>query len=417
MTQCIDNPAIAPRVGPLVAPRGSNYVADDSDGVLQNRDIICFSHDWTGLPLSKTHFMRLLSKNNRVLWVNSIGYRPPKLARYDAGRAFRKLTAMLSRIHEPEPNIFVLNPFVIPTQGPIARAVNKQILTLQIRSAMRKLGFYRPINWIFNPAAGVVARAFQEDLLIYHCVDEYTAFDGVSAQSLARLEQEVLSKADIVFVSAASLKESKGAVHPHTFLVRHGVDFHHFRKALDPSTTIPEEIRSLPGPILGYFGLIASDWVDVPLLIHVAKSFPQASLVMLGNVTMQLGELARLPNVHLLGRKAYEVLPNYCKGFDVALIPFPINRATIHANPLKAREYIAAGLPVISSRIPEAEALPVCHISDDPASFVGEIKKALTNSGPCASRSETMRGEGWDARLKDIDHHIAALYRARKDLK
>src|SRR5213078_3256659 len=112
-------------------------------------------------------------------------------------------------------------------------------------------------------------------------------------------------------------------------------------------TVVPPEIASLPRPVIGYFGLIADDWVDVPLIEHVAREFPGASVVMLGKVTADVSALAKIPNVHLLGRKPYASLPAYCKGFDVALIPFPINEATLNSNPLKAREYLAAGLPVI----------------------------------------------------------------------
>ena len=381
----------------------------DVSTVLKGKDIVCFSHDWTGLPLSKTHFMRLLAKDNRILWVNSIGLRTPTLSTYDAGRILKKLTAVATRVREVEPNIFVLNPLAIPTQKPMAKAINRRILRFQVRSAMRALGMRRPVNWIFNPAAAIVARALDEELLIYHCVDEYTAFDGVSSAALAELEHGLLRKADIVIVSAEKLYETKSAVNPRTVLVRHGVDFNHFRKALSLSTEIPREIADLPRPVIGYFGLIATDWVDVRLLVHVARSFPDASLVMLGNVTMDVSELARLPNVRLLGRKPYETLPNYCKGFDVALIPFPINQVTLHSNPLKAREYLAAGLPVVSTAIPEVRALPTCQVADSHDSFVAEIKNALHERGPKAWRSDTVRAEGWDARLEEIRQHLSRL--------
>src|SRR5437899_10383343 len=87
--------------------------AADPAGVVRGRDILCFSHDWNGDPLSKTHLMRLLARDNRVLWVNSIGYRTPTLCKRDIGRAFKKLAAALAPIREPEPNIFVLNPLAI----------------------------------------------------------------------------------------------------------------------------------------------------------------------------------------------------------------------------------------------------------------------------------------------------------------
>jgi glycosyltransferase involved in cell wall biosynthesis len=387
----------------------------DPSTLLKGRDILCFSHDWSGDPLSKTHFMRLLSKDNRILWVNSIGYRAPRASKADLTRAFRKLSAAASPIREVEKNIFVLNPLAIPAYGkPALRELNRRLLGYQVRRAMRKLRFRKAINWVFNPAAGLIAGCLGEESLIYHCVDEYTAFSGVSTQSLAEIEEKLLRRADAVFVSAERLLHSKGAVNPRTFLVRHGVDHDHFRKSLDAATRVPEDLASLPGPIIGYFGLIAEDWVNIDLLVHVARSFPQASIVLLGKVTMDVSRLEALPNVHLLGRKPYSMLPAYSKGFDVALIPFPISEVTLNANPLKAREYLASGLPVISTAIPEVEVLDLCRIGRDPDGFVGEIATALQDPGPSAWRSDAVRNESWAARLDEIRVHLNALGRFDK---
>src|SRR4051812_5769257 len=153
---------------------------------LSGRDMLCFSHDWNGDPLSKTHLMRILARENRVLWVNSIGYRTPTASKADVGRAFNKLLAATKPLAEPEPNIHVLNPLAIPAYGrPEIRALNRELLRLQVRRAMRRLGFERPLNWVFNPAAAVVAGALGEEKVIYYCVDEYTQFTGVASASLA----------------------------------------------------------------------------------------------------------------------------------------------------------------------------------------------------------------------------------------
>src|SRR5947209_166133 len=118
------------------------------DSRLVDRDILCFSHDWTGDPLSKTHLMRLLARNNRVLWVNSIGYRTPGVNQADLGRAWKKLMAAREPLREAEPNLFVLSPLAIPAYGlGLARVVNRWWLRAQVRRAMRRLGFQRPINW------------------------------------------------------------------------------------------------------------------------------------------------------------------------------------------------------------------------------------------------------------------------------
>ena len=390
----------------------------NSLSLLRDRDILCFSHDWSGDPLSKTHLMRLLARENRILWVNSIGYRAPKASRADLARAFRKLSAAASPIREPEKNIFVLNPLAIPAYGkPALRTLNRHLLKFQVRRAMGKLGFRRAINWVFNPAAGLIAGDLGEEALIYHCVDEYTAFSGVSSRSMAEIEGGLLRKADAVFVSSDRLLRSKGAVNPRTFLVRHGVDHDLFRTALDPETEVPDEIARLPRPILGYFGLIAEDWVDIDLLEHLALSFPEASVVLIGKATMDVSRLEVLPNVHFLGRKPYQSLPAYSKGFDVALIPFPISEVTLNANPLKAREYLASGLPVISTAIPEVEVLGLCRIGRDREEFVREVAAALAHPGPDQARSEAVVGESWAGRLREIGDHLASLGTFDREVK
>jgi glycosyltransferase involved in cell wall biosynthesis len=388
---------------------GNGHGADAAAGVLRGRDILCFSHDWSGDPLSKTHLMRLLARDNRVLWVNSIGYRTPTVSKADASRAFKKLFAAAQPLGNPEPNIYVLNPLAVPLYNrPSARALNRHLLRFQVRRAMRKLGFRRPINWVFNPPAAVVAGSLGEEQLIYQCVDEYSAFSGVSGRAMAEFEEKLLRMADLSIVSAERLLESKGRINPQTVLVRHGVDFTHFSRALDPATAVPAEIASLPRPVIGFFGLVA-DWVDVELMAEVAKHFSGGSLVVLGKATTDVSMLEGLPNVHLLGRKPYEELPAYCKGFDVALMPFRLNELTLNANPLKVREYLAAGLPVVSTSIPEVEVLGLCRIADGPAATIREIEAALEDPGPGRARSEAVRSESWEARLDEIRRHLASV--------
>jgi glycosyltransferase involved in cell wall biosynthesis len=376
--------------------------------VLRGRDIICISNDWSGDPLSKTHLMRLLARDNRVLWVNSIGYRAPTVCRADISRAFTKLWAAMQPLHEPEPNLFVLNPLAIPGYRAAGiRSLNRHLLRLQIQRAMRRLNFRKPISWSFLPSAAVVAGSLGEDVVVYHCVDEFTQFKGVSAQGLAELEARLVRRADLVIVSADRLYHSKKQLNPNTVLVRHGVDHAHFRRALHPATQVPSALAGLPRPVIGFFGLIA-DWVDVELIAQVARHFATGSVVLIGKATTDVAALRAIPNVHLLGRKPYQDLPAYCKGFDVAINPFRINELTLNSNPLKVREYLAAGLPVVSTAIPEVEVLGQCHIGETPARFVAELQAALAQPGPRAWRSEAIRAESWEARMEEIRRHFTA---------
>lgn len=383
---------------------------DTSRFALRDRDMLCFSHDWSGDPLSKTHLMRLLARDNRILWVNSIGYRAPTASRKDLSRVLSKLRAAATPLREVEKNIFVLSPLAIPAWGnPLIRRFNFHLLRFQVRQAMRRLTFINPVNWVFNPAAGLLAGSLGEREIIYYCVDEYTAFSGVASESLADIERSLLQKTDLVIVSSQQLLNSKRSPRGPTVLIRHGVDYNHFCQALDPELAIPPEIRDLPRPVIGYFGLLANDWVDVPLLLRVAQEFCHGSLVMLGKSTMDLSALTQQANVHWLGRKPYAQLPAYCKGFDVALIPFPISPVTLNSNPLKAREYLAAGLPVVSTAIPEVEVLQECLIGKTPEEFIARIHQALANPGPLQARSLGMKDQDWGGRLSEIRRKFVTL--------
>lgn len=383
----------------------------DISRVLRGRDMLCFGHDWTGDPLSKTHLMRILARDNRILWINSIGYRAPTASSRDLSRIVNKLKAAAEPVKEVEPNIFVLNPLAVPAYGiSWMPKVNRELLKYQVWRAMDRLGFRRVVNWTFNPSASVVAGALGEELLVYYCVDEFTAFAGIPPQ-LVEMERSLLRKADLVFVSSDKLLRSKSLENPRTTLVRHGVAYEHFRKALSPETRIPDDVARLPRPIIGYFGLMAEDWIDIDLMVHVAKHFSSGSMVLLGKVTTDISRLTALPNVHLLGRKPFEALPAYSKAFDVAMNPFPINEVTLNSNPLKVREYLAAGLPVVSTRIPEVEVIREARIADTKEGFVKAIEEALAHPGPSAARSDGMRHESWEAKVDEVRRAVAALGR------
>jgi glycosyltransferase involved in cell wall biosynthesis len=382
--------------------------------VLRGRDILCFSHDWTGDPLSKTHLMRVLSRDNRILWINAIANRMPTASGKDLSRIYKKLKSFTEPLHEVEKNIFVINPLAIPAYGSKAMvAFNQKFLLRQVKSAMRKLAMKNVINMVFNPAAGMIAGKLGESELIYYCVDEYTAFTGVSA-GLKEIEDDLFRKSDCVVVSAETLLESKKRFNEKTFLIRHGVDFRHFRASLDEATVIPAEIANLPRPVIGFHGLLA-DWVDFELIKKIAGHFKNGSVVLIGKITFDAEKKIKIldgvPNIHFLGRKPYAELPNYCKGFDVALNPFVMNELTRHVNPLKVREYLAAGLQVVSTDIQEVRVLADCLIGENHADFITKIEEILKNPKPRAEVSDAIRHESWDAK---VDELRAVLQKGRR---
>ncbi len=372
---------------------------------LHGRDILCFSHDWTSDPLSKTHLMRVLARDNRILWINAIANRMPTVSSKDVGRIFKKLKAFTEPVREVEPNLFVLNPLAFPSYGNESiRRINQRFLARQLKRAMRDLGFRDAVNMVFNPAAGMIAGQLGESEIIYYCVDEYTAFTGASP-GLKEIEESLLRKADLVIVSADKLFESKQGFNPNTFVIKHGTDWQHFRKALDDDLELPVDIAKLPRPIIGFHGLLA-DWVDYGLIKRTAEHFAEGSVVLIGKVSVDAEQKVKVidgvPNIHFLGRKPYSELPAYCRAFDVALNPFAINELTLSANPLKVREYLAAGLPVVSTDIPEVRSLDDCLVGVDHDDFIRKVDDALHYPRTRPEISDAVRHESWDAKIDEL---------------
>jgi glycosyltransferase involved in cell wall biosynthesis len=377
---------------------------------LKGASIICFAHDWGGDPTSKTHIMRILARRNRVLWVNSIAMRRPAASGRDLRRILDKLAKGFSGCREVEPNLFVANPLVIPLPGwGVADRVNAGILAVTLRDLCRRHGFEDPILWSFLPNIGRLLGRLNERMVIYHCVDEYSAFSGVSRDSIARMERDLVRRADLVLTSSERLCAERIELNPNTRFVSHGVDVGHFARALDPGIERPADLRALPRPVIGFFGLLA-DWVDLDLVRTLALARPDWSFVLVGKQATGVGVLRGLPNVHLLGQKPYALLPAYCRGFDAGIIPFRTNELTIRANPLKLREYLAAGLPVVSTPLPEvARYRGLVHLAEDVTGFLQAITTALGERSAALDRARAaaMESESWDARVAEIERHIS----------
>jgi glycosyltransferase involved in cell wall biosynthesis len=168
---------------------------------------------------------------------------------------------------------------------------------------------------------------------------------------------------------------------------------------------VPVDIADLPRPIIGFHGLLA-DWVDYELIKKVAERFSTGSVVVIGktsvDATQKIKLLDGVPNIHRLGRKAYADLPAYCAAFDVALNPFEISELTLAANPLKVREYLAAGLPVVSTDIPEVRVLDDVLVGVNHDDFISKIETALAKPKMRAAVSDAIRGESWESKVEEL---------------
>jgi glycosyltransferase involved in cell wall biosynthesis len=368
-------------------------------------DIVCFAKDWSEDPTSCNHVMRALSRHVRVLWLESVCTRRPDLGSgRDLRKIVRKLVAFLRGPRQVEPNLWVFTPLVLPFPGaPAAIAVNRIILRITVALLRRRLGIGHFQLWTFLPTTAAYVGLLGESLAVYYCTDEWSAFPHLDGAQVAAAERALCRKVDVVFATSPPLVEGKAAFNPETHLAPHGVDHAHFASALDDRTPVAAELVSLPRPIVGFFGLVEG-WIDLGLLAHVAERRPDWSIVLVGRVAVDVSALRAHPNVHFLGRQAYADLPRYAKAFDVAVCPFVRGVLSRSVDPIKLREYLSAGIPVVASGIPERAALARdCWHADDAGAFLAACEAALSRDSPeeRRKRSDARRGDTWRVRVEE----------------
>jgi len=375
---------------------------------LTGRTLLCFASGYEAPPTSKHHVMHLLAEQNVVLWVNYHASRAPTATTSDLRHMARKLGQVFQGLRQVRGNLYVLTPLVVPLPAArLARWANRLLLIGQIRRALRRVRRGPVQIWSFTPDIAYLLGRFGEEKVVYYCVDDHAFFSGYDREQVQRDETELCRRADLVITTAMALQQAKAPWNPHTILVPHGVDYAHFRRAVVEDLPAPADIAEIPHPRLGFFGLIR-DWVDIGLLAEVARRRPEWHFVLIGDSTVNLTPYRRLANMHFLGRKPYGELPAYCRQFDVGLIPFQVNELTYAVNPIKLREYLAAGLPVVSTPMPEVRCCEQWVIlADGPAAFERGIAEALAVS-PERRRAfvEAMAQETWLEKVKLICAHV-----------
>lgn len=291
----------------------------------QKYDMIVFCHlRWNFVYQRPQHLISRMSQNLKVLLIEEpIGYEPDE-----------ENSGNLIVINE---NLHVLQPKVKDIESITA------IIPQYIKNSDPLLG------WFYSASFTPLLDLFEFETIVYDCMDELTLFKGAPEHLIAQ-EKYLLANADIVFTGGKSLYESKKQHHSNVYCFPSSVDQKHFAQALN-GVSIPQDIAHLQEPVVGYFGVI-DERIDLQLLRATAKKMPNVSFVMIGPLAkIDQSDLPQEENIHYLGMKAYNELPSYLKGFDIAMMPFAINDATKYISPTKTLEYMAAGKPIISTKI------------------------------------------------------------------
>lgn len=286
-------------------------------------DLIVFCHlRWDFVYQRPQHLISRLSKDYKILVVEEpIGH-----ADYKEFQGFE----VSDSIHVLQPNIDTISDL-----GPFLKKI------------LKPKAFH--IAWFYSAAFVEVLNYLDFAVIVYDCMDELSLFKGASSK-LIEQEHYLMSAADVVFTGGKSLFEAKKEKHHHVFCFPSSVDRKHFESSEVPSE-IPTDVRSIPKPIVGYYGVI-DERIDLDLLEMSALKMPHVSFVMIGPICkIEEQDLPKADNIFYLGMKTYEELPAYLNEFDFAMMPFALNDSTRFISPTKTLEYMCAEKPIISTKI------------------------------------------------------------------
>jgi glycosyltransferase involved in cell wall biosynthesis len=330
-----------------------------------------------------------------VLYVNSIGMRTPRLGegRMFLTRVRRKLRSLRRGRIKVRPNFTVFSPAVAP--GRLGRMLTGWSLAGQVRRAARSCGITRPLVWVACPPAAAAAAKLAPAALVYQRTDRFEAFPNVDRDGIAAADRRLKRQADLTLFCSRLLYEAEHDECRRAAYVDHGVDYDRFYSAGRASTASiesracalvsegaseggPDDVRAIPHPRIGFIGGIDIHTFDPTLFVEVARRLPDLQFVLVGGCSLPAGWTGDLPNVHLLGQKPYDDVPAYMAACDVLIMPWNQGEWIKACNPVKLKEYLAVGRPIVTTPFDELRRYDgLVRTAADHAAFAAEIRSAL----------------------------------------
>ena len=338
---------------PGMNARAQNMSEGDVFTARSNRKppILYFGNDWFAENRTSSHHIaRWLSQDYSVYYIECPGLRAPQGSSRDLKKIVQKLLKVTSSACQVPEGLKVKTLFQIPFHRfASVRWLNKRLIAGSIRWLNWREGIKNPISWFTIPHVPSLVGSMGEELSVYYCTDDHGSMTGVNERAVRAMDEETTRRASLVFVTSATLLEGKRNLNPNVFVSPHGVHVEHFGQAQDERLPVAADVAGLPRPVIGFFGLIEPR-IDIELIDYLAEQRPEWTFLLIGRVAIPPHLLPGRSNIHFIGKRPYESLPSYGRIFDATIIPYRQNRFNFHANPLKLREYLAMGKPVVSVR-------------------------------------------------------------------
>ena len=406
-----------------MALRTPDVVTPIGTPLLPGTPIVVFGDDWGRNVSTIQHLFRWIIPDYPVVWVNGIGHRKPQLSGADLMRAARKFRAMLGARRAtgalvggagyPDPAA-ILQPKVLPWHDQsLIYASNVRAMRREIGRALGALGTTpAPVIVTGSPPSAGVVGTLGEAAAVYLCMDDFLHIPSATPSMIGPLEQSLLARVDAVVCTAESLTRAKVPRSGVAHYLPQGVNYEH----LAAPRPLPEELAHLPRPLIGFVGALY-ERCDVPLLRQLAEAFPNGSVVLIGPIQMDTAPLTA-PNMHVLGPRPYAALPAYVQGFDVGIIPYVLSEETLAVDPLKLLEYCAAGVPCVTTALPEARKYAqVVRVTESRDAFIAGVRAALAEDrGLARARGQALaREHTWRKRAEvllrilgaAVEHHAS----------
>jgi glycosyltransferase involved in cell wall biosynthesis len=380
--------------------------------------LLVFADDWGRHPSSCQHLISDLLTRYEVFWVNTIGTRQPRLDWTTLARGAEKVRHWLSPAasrgigdsKQPiHPRLHVLNPWMWPSFGSaVERFINRHLLVRQLTEAISAMP-EPPIAVTNIPIVADLIGTLPVRRWVYYCVDDFAEWPGLDGTTLRAMEDRLIHRADVLIAVSATLQEKLEQHRRPVRLLTHGVDLEHWQAGVGqaPKSTT-KVLDGLEPPLIVFWGVVDRR-MDFAFIERLAQDLELGTIVLIGPESDPDPRLSRLPRVMLRPPVPFDQLPDIARAADVLIMPYadlPVTRAM---QPLKLKEYLATGKPVVARKLPSTEPwADALDIADSPESFSQAVRNRLESGLPAAHHCARARlaDESWSVKAIAFDRWL-----------